>query len=100
MTPQPSARAAFFLRRLLMPEFGGWLYSPVWRLALLAGLAAGFTRRFGGLLCSPVWRLALLACLAACSARPFGGLLCSPGGAFVCAPGSVWTADRSFGGPG
>src|SRR5689334_20393947 len=87
MTPQPSARAAFFLRRLLMSEFGGWLYSPV----LAAGftrpfggwlyspvLAAGFTRPFGGLLCSPVWRLALLARLAACSARLFGGWLCSP----------------------
>ena len=56
-----------FLRRLLMSEFGGWLYSPVWRLALLARLAAGSARLFG---------------------------------AFVCAPGSVWTSDRSFGGPG
>ena len=50
-----------FLRRLLMSEFGGWLYSPVWRLALLARLAACFTRPFGGWLCSPVWRLRLRA---------------------------------------
>ena len=69
MTPQPSARAAFFLRRLLMSEFGGWLYSPVWRLALLARLAACSARLFGGLLYSPVWRLALLACLAPSFAR-------------------------------
>ena len=45
MTPQSSARAAFFLRRLLMSEFGGLLCSP--------SLAACFARQFGGLLCSP-----------------------------------------------